>query len=291
MCNTSKTTKLRIMSNNIWWCDTNTEAWSAIGADCSAEHRAHGFFRTYKELAPDIIGLQECTADMAHFLMTLFAENELPYALLWGRDTPIVYRRDKLELVDSKAFIYPESIPGFEGSFNNAKTKSYCIGAFKEKISGNFLTFATTHLWYKSGNPEMPSYQPYSHEAREYQLGLLMDRMDEFQARYNCPAVIVGDFNAYYSSNVIKAAQKRSYVHAHDISLKLPDETSGMHYCCQDGYNEALREGGFGVSIDHILLRGFGDNAVECFERHKPGYYMALSDHLPVWCDLNIGKE
>ena len=31
---------LRIMSNNIWWCDTNNAAWEAIGADCSAATRA-----------------------------------------------------------------------------------------------------------------------------------------------------------------------------------------------------------------------------------------------------------
>ena len=46
---------LRLMSNNIWWCDSNQPAWEAIGEDCSAAARAKGFARVYSELCPDVI--------------------------------------------------------------------------------------------------------------------------------------------------------------------------------------------------------------------------------------------
>ena len=80
--------KLRIMSSNIWWCDGNHPEWEARGQDCSAAHRAKGLYRVYRETAPDMIGLQECSARMAHQLMAHFAENDAPYTFIWGRYAP-----------------------------------------------------------------------------------------------------------------------------------------------------------------------------------------------------------
>ena len=277
---------LRIMSNNIWWCDSNRPEWEAVGADCSVKARAPGLLRTYGETKPDIIGLQECSAQMSHLLMSLLMEKELPYAMLWGRDTPILYRTDRFELVDSQVYIYPEKIPGLEGSFNNLRTKSYCIALLRLKEDGKLLIFATTHLWYKSGNPEARNYQPFSEEARAWQLGVLMDRLDAMQKQYGCPAVMVGDCNTWYTGKAIQDALARGFVHGHDVAADYADETQGMHYCYGDGYKTEPYGGGFKKSIDHILIRG--DLRVRRFERFSPDYYMPLSDHFPVWIDAEI---
>jgi len=284
-------TNLRIMSNNIWWCDVNNAAWEAMGADCSAAHRAKGFFRLYNELSPDIIGLQECSARMSHILMAMFAENAYPYALLWGRDTPIIYRKDKFELVDSESFIYPEEVPGFEGSFNNLKTKSYCAAVFRLKENGKLLIFATTHLWYMSDNPAAKHYQPNSGAARAYQTELLINKIDSLQEKYRCPAVIVGDFNTYYSTKAIQHALDRGFVHAHDAAAEYAYEGSGMHYCYADSYNTKENEGGFACAIDHILVRGAHDGFVRRYERYAPDYYMPLSDHYPAWIDVEMKED
>lgn len=103
--------KLRLMSNNVWWCDVNTEIWEAKGADCSAKARMPQLARMYKDLMPDVLGLQECSGRMQQVLMAEITEMGLPYAMLWGKDTPIIYRRDKYELVDSRAGIYPRADP------------------------------------------------------------------------------------------------------------------------------------------------------------------------------------
>ena len=92
---------LRLMSHNQWKCDRNLPVWEANGWDCSAETRTKGFAAVYKELLPDVIGCQEVSAWMADCLMRYTGELGLRYALLWGRDTPIFYRQDILELVDS----------------------------------------------------------------------------------------------------------------------------------------------------------------------------------------------
>ncbi len=285
--------KLRLMSNNIWCCGENEPLWAEKGEDCSAPHRAKGFLRVYKETLPDVIGLQECTAYLADNLMQLFKEdNTLPFALIWGRDTPIIYRTDKFELIESDYLIYPDSVPGYEGVFNNEKTKSYCIAVFKTKEDGKLFIFATTHLWWKTSNPEearLPSwYQPYSDEAREYQVNILMDRVEQFIEKYNCPAVIVGDFNAVYDSLAVQSAFKRGYVHGHDIATEYKDEKNGHHFCYAEGYDMYENPKTFKEAIDQFLIKGAKDGFVKRFDRYYPEYYMKLSDHFPMWCDVEL---
>lgn len=284
---------LRILSNNIWCCGDNVPAWAEKGEDCSAEHRAPGFVRVYKELAPDIIGLQECTARLADNIMQIFKNEKMPYALLWGRDTPIMYRTDKFELLDSDYLIYPEEVPGYEGSFNNQKTKSYCIGVFKDKQDGKKIIFATTHLWWKTSvpvprlnNTAPEKIQPYSDEARAYQINLLIDRVEELRSKYNCPAIIVGDFNADYDSLAVQSALSRGYEHAYNMATDYRDETIGYHFCYAEGYDMFENKSQFKYAIDQIIIKGAPDGFVKRFDRYYPDYYMPLSDHFPMFIDI-----
>ena len=279
---------LRIMSNNIWWCDSNNQKWTEMGYDCSAKNRASGFMRVYSELLPDIIGLQECSAAMCHELMTALSEKKLPYTLIWGRDTPIIFRCDKFELLYSDALIYPEEIPQYEGCFNNAKTKSYCIAVFRTKEKGKNLIFATTHLWYKSSNPSSAYYQPFSDEARMYQVSMLIDKIEELKGIYNAPSIFVGDLNSNISSLACTHAIKCGYTHARDLSIAPADKTSGMHSCDGNGFDRVIKDGGFESSIDHIFIKGKDRISVKCYNRFCEDYYMPLSDHLPLWIDIDL---
>ncbi len=271
--------KLRLLSNNIWWQDDNSDAWAARGEDCSAAVRAPGLARVYRELMPDVIGMQECSAKMTDELM----QQMEGYALLWGRDTPIIYRTDKFELIDSAYRIYPAQLPGREGGFNNAKTKSYCIAVLRAREDGKLLCFATTHLWYKTEKAH-----PHSDEARAYQLGLLMDHVDVFRKKYACSAVIVGDFNAHPDSPAVQSAYARGYVHAHDTAAEYADETNGHHHCFPDGYDMYENPLTFAKSIDQMILIDAPAGTVRRFDRYKPAYYMPLSDHFPMWADVEI---
>ena len=276
--------KLRLMSTNLWWCDGNHEAWAAIGADCSNAKRAPEIARFYEEWMPDVIGLQECSGRMAHVLMACMTERQLPYTFLWGRDTPIMYRRDKFELVDGDVCIYPEEVPGLEGSFNNLKTKAYALAVLRSKASGKCLIFATTHLWYKSDKS-----QPGSEVARGWQMDRLIDRLDALQAQYGCGAVVVGDFNTWPAGKAVQTALSRGFVHGHDVATEHADDTTGMHFCCDAGFDGHIKEGGFAHSIDHIMLRGV-QGAVRRFERVLPDYYVPVSDHSPLWVDVEWEK-
>ncbi len=281
---------LRIMSNNIWSCGNNSPHWEAKGLDCSDEHRIPGFIRVYSETNPDILGLQECSARLADALMQNIKNADLPYALLWGRDTPILYRTDKFELIDSDYLIYPEAIPGLDGEFNNVKTKSYCIAVLRAKEDGKLIIFSTTHLWWMSSNPNAPrdEYYPNSDEARTYQINLLLDRIDQLRSKYNCPAIVVGDFNAVYHSEAVQSALKRGYVHGHDIAVEYKNETDGWHYCYADGFDMYEKPKTFFEAIDHVLIADAPEGFVRRFDRFTPEYYMPLSDHFPMWIDVEL---
>ena len=278
---------LRIMTNNIWWCDSNQPAWEKNGEDCSAKARAGGFVRVYSELSPDVIGLQEASAKMLRIMAADMQKSGIRYSILWGADTPIMYKSDLLEVVESEFAYYDEKIDGFEGSFNNDNTKSYNIAVFRIKESGKLFVFATTHLWWKSSNPKSQSYQAHSDEARAIQLKLLMSKVDALAQKYGCPSVILGDLNAYYESLAVSAALDNQYLHGHDIAVEYADDTNGYHYCFGDGYKgyepRAFKEG-----IDHILIKGAEEGAVRRFDRYYPDYYMPLSDHFPAYIDVEF---
>lgn len=278
---------LRIMSNNLWYCDHNRPAWEAQGLDCSAVTRAKGFARVYDLLQPDVIGLQECSPLMLDELTQAFSHLGLRYTAVWGHDTPLLYQADRFDLVDSSYLLYPETFPGHEGSFNNGRTKSYLAVVLRCKEDGQLLIVATTHLWWKSGNPDSPIYQPHSAQARAWQLGLLMDDLDELQSRYACPAIMMGDFNAGYESLTVQSAFRRGWLHAHDTASEYADEGNGHHPCNDLGFEPYVPQP-YRLSLDQIMHRGAQESFVRRFDRYAEQDYMVLSDHLPVWADITL---
>lgn len=274
---------LRIMSNNQWRRDENHPAWAERGEDCSAAVREKGFVRVYRETSPDIIGFQEVSPLMLDFLMRGLQAAGETYAVLWGRDTPILYRQNKLELIDSAFGIYPAECPGYEGCFNNDDTKSWNIAVFREKASGKTLIMCTTHLWWKSDDPASVQYQAGSNAARCYQLRLLIRALDVWQEKYGCPAVLVGDLNCPYHSDPIDLAKAAGFVHANDLAEDYAYPYHGYHACGDPGYEPYTPEP-FENAIDHMLVRG--SLRVKRFDRYISDAYLPLSDHFPAMIDV-----
>lgn len=278
--------KIRFMTHNQWKNDNNRPEWENKGLDCSAKTRAKGFMRVYRETMPHIIGCQETSATMADEIIRSCSDSGMRFALLWGRDTPILYDPDKFEVVNSYFSLYPEEFPEHEGSFNNSNTKSYNIGVFREKSEGKLFIFASTHLWWKSNNPSSPNFQPFSDEARAYQIGILTEKIEAVRAIYKCPAIIVGDLNAKYNSLALKKAFSYGYIHAHDVAVDHSDNSVGYHNCFGWGFDDFYSNAPFEDAIDHILIKGAEEHSVRCFERYSPQYYLPLSDHSPAFIDM-----
>ncbi len=284
---------IRLMTHNVWNCDDNCPAWAERGDDCSAAARIDGLVRVYRETQPDIIGCQEVSCLMADLLKEHCAEAGLDYTLIWGRFTPILYRADKFELVDSAFLTYPETIDAYEGVFNDVRSKAFNMGVFREKASGKCFIFATTHLWWMSSDISKKGvpgsdYRLYSDEAREYQVSLLVKRVLAFREQYQCPAVVVGDMNCDYQSKAVKLFFDNGFRHAHDIATDHAEEAVGYHYCYPPGYKPFYSDAPFEKAIDHILVIGEPEGAVKRFERHSPEYYLPISDHSAAYIDLEL---
>ena len=279
--------RIRLMSNNQWLCDENQPYWAERGLDCSAVNREEGFADFYRAADPDAVGLQEVSPQMLEKLLRALQKRGISYGAVWGRDTPIVYRTDRLELVDSCFCVYPREVPGQAGEFNNHDSKSYCAAVFRIKASGRLFALMTTHLWWKSDDACSGHYQAGSDAARVYQISLAIDRLDEWLAQYDCPQVLMGDLNTPYDSAPIRAAQARGFSHAHDIAAEYADETNGWHPCGPKVL-EPYQPKPFQEGIDHILLRRAPEGFVRRFERDMPEDYLTLSDHAPVWIDVEL---
>ena len=279
--------KLRILSNNVWSSRKNHTWWKEQGLDCSSAARAPKFARVYKELLPDLIGWQEGDEFFRELTPPAMKEAGLTnYEIVTAGCTSIIYNKDKLELRESLFFVYPDTMEGYEGTYNEANSKSYGIGVFKVKESGKHIIFGSTHLWWMSGNPESKYYCHKSDEAREYQVNCMLDAIEALQNKYNCLAIAVGDFNATCDSLAVKSAFARGYRHAHNIATDYADETEGCHFCYPWGYKSEAYTGPFEKSIDHILVKGEPEGFLKRFDRYSPDYYMPLSDHFPVYIDV-----
>lgn len=284
--------KLRIMSQNQWNYTNNNSIWEEKGMDCSAKVRMKGHVRVLGELLPDIVGGQEVNMEMQKYLKFYCMEEELPYAQIWGNYTPIIYRADKLELLDTEYLLYPEYVEEYEGCFNDALSKSCNLGVFRNKESGRVFIFATTHLWWQNekdedSNPSAVFQRKGSNRVRTMQLKLAVDLTRKYQEKYdNCPVILVGDLNTGYHSEAVQyALTDGGFLHAHDVAVEYACEHNGYN-CCNPKAPGVWQNLPFENAIDHILVKDMPESSVRCFERYTPDYYLALSDHAPVYIDI-----
>ena len=285
--------KIRLMTHNVWSCDNNSQQWAEKGNDCSAAARAPGILRVYRETLPDVIGGQEFTPLMSDLIKEGLSEINKNYTLIWGRYTPIIYRSDILELVESEFGTFSEDVPGFVGSFNNERSKSWNLAVFRLKDSGKLFIFVTVHLWWKKSPTDAESsdseiYQVGSDEAREYQIGAVVDKIEEYRKKYGCPAVLLGDMNTGYNSAAMERVRACGFSHAHDIATEFSEEAVGYHYCFRSGYETEYYDRPFETAIDHIYVIGDKAVAVKRFERYSPDYYFPISDHSAAYIDVQI---
>lgn len=282
--------KLRIMSQNQWSWSENAPYWEEQGLNCSAEVRMKGHAKVFQEIMPDIIGGQEVNRNMQLELMFSCLEMGLPYTLIWGNQTPLIYRADKFELLDTEYILYPERVPEYEGIFCDSRSKSANLGVFRRKEDGKVFIFLTTHLWYKNGSdPTHRKYRAGSDQVRTMQLKMAMDLIAKYQKKHsNCPVILVGDLNAVYSSEAVQCAlNEYGYSHAHDIAVEYAYSGCGMNLCSHRTLG-GWRDEPFEASIDHVLVKDLPEGAVRRFDRYTPEYYLHLSDHAPVVVDIDL---
>lgn len=283
--------RLRLMSQNQWNYTINAPEWEAKGLNSSAEVRMKGHVDVFEQLLPDVAGGQEVNAEMQKYFKWYAIEKKLPYTQIWGNYTPLFYRADKLKLLDTEYLLYPEQVEGYEGCFNDVLSKSCNLGVFETKEDGKVFIFAGTHLWWKNGkNPSCEWYQFGSDQMRTHQVKMAIALIEKYQNRYdNCPIIFGGDFNTGYDSEAVQYALKEGgFSHAHDVAVESACQVNGYNTCGPSGPGKEWQQLSYRDAIDHILVRQMPTGCVKRFERYMSEEYLLLSDHAPVYVDIEL---
>lgn len=279
-----------IMSNNLWNRDTNSDAWAAKGEDCSADCRVEGLVKAYTAVMPDILGFEEMSRHMEMLVMQRMRRAVLPdgtevrYEIVTGGYTPILFRNDKLRLLESGHRVFPAECVPFEGRFNDSFSKGYTFGVFEERESGKRMIVFVTHLWWKSSDPASRNYQKGSAEARAYQIMLASEKADSLISEYSCPAVLMGDFNDVLGSPCLEAVRNAGWLETHSLCTGERCDYRGYHYCFPDGWRHDP-PGAYANAIDHILIKNPGQTGIWRFCRFMEPFFDRLSDHFPVYIE------
>jgi endonuclease/exonuclease/phosphatase family metal-dependent hydrolase len=227
-----------------------------------------------RELAPDIVGMQE-----ALYRQVKDLERELP-EFGWiglGRDggsrgefMAVFYRRERLEPLEFDHYWLSDT-PEVVGSttWGNSNRRMVTWIRFRDLRNKRELYFVNTHFDHEI------------EEARQKSADLVRSRLERFDAKL--PVILVGDFNAAaeksvaYETLVTSGPLRDSWKQA----AKHGPEIGTFH-----NYR-GPREGG--ARIDWILSRG----PVECLETEVVTFSQNSqfpSDHFPVFARLALGE-
>ncbi len=282
-----------IMSNNLWDNDVNRPNWIKNGEDCSAKARVDGIVKAYKMMMPDILGFQEMTPHMQWLLEDKMCnssssdKSKIKYELVTGGYTMLMYRRDKLRLIESGHYVFEEKYPPYTDSFNNFDSKGYTFAVFEDKENKKKVIVFSTHLWWMSDDINNIEYREGSGYARAKQVEKIIEKTNKLISEYNCPVIVLGDMNDKLGSLPLNKFFEFGFEDTHTLCTGERDDENGYHYCFHDGWKHYSPKE-HKDAIDFILIKNAGNTKVNKFLRFTESFFEPLSDHFPVYIDVTL---
>ncbi len=238
-------------------------------------YRKDSVCRFIKEADLEVIGMQEVLFRQTEDLKAALPAFDMVGV---GRDdghtlgeySPIFYRKDKFELLDSQTFWlsqYPDSV-GFIG-WDGACTRIATWAKLKDVVTGKIFMFVNTH------------FDHVGTQARREAALLIIDRIKQIAGKY--PAILTGDLNVTDSSEAYLTLTTNEFVlkDAH----KIAGVREGVEYTFHGFGRVPVAERS---KIDFVLVtpsiqvsKSFIPGIVE----HAVTY---LSDHNPQVVDLKF---
>ena len=247
---------------------------SNILFDKTLPDRLHLIADYYRASDADLIGMQEVNRVGTELFETL-GDVYAPVALRHAEDkhcyTPILYRRDRFDLIESGSELYRS---------RGTDTKSMAWAVVSDKNSGKKLAIINSH-----GSLILKSYNLEATDAVEGELWRvdnvcqMLEKKDELREKYgsSLPVFVTGDFNTYAHRESIQNMKK-----------VLPDSADVAILSSTSGINSFHRLPGRpcdeGTPIDFIFVT---DDAVKVLVHCIPTdeASLAISDHCPVCVD------
>ena len=234
-----------------------------------------------KEVDPLLFGLQEPTAFQMDGIAAALPEYDFVGVARddgkrKGEFSPVFYKKDYFELLDSGTFWLSETpeVPGSRG-WDAACNRVVSWAKLRCKKSGKTLVFADTH------------FDHISDEARQNSAKLVMERMYPITEQWSLPFFITGDFNCDSSSKGYKTLTGGTdEIPALIDSAKIAKETiADVKRTWNDlGQVPADQENCY---IDFIFVDGKVEveKFVVCPDTRDGKY---PSDHNAIWAEVKI---
>lgn len=256
--------EVRIMSSNILFDKTLSERLPLIEA-------------YYRASDADLIGMQEVNR-LGTQLFESLGDIYAPTALRHAEDkhcfTPILYRRDRFELIESGSELHRS---------RGTDTKSMAWAVLRDRRSGKLLALINSH-----GSLILKSYNLNATNAVEGEawrvdnVCRMLEKKDELRAKHGAalPVFVTGDFNAHPSADSI-LKMKQALPDSADIASL--SATVGI-----DSFHRApCNPCAAGTPIDFIFVT---DDSVSVLTHCIPEdeASIAISDHCPVYVDAKF---
>lgn len=257
-----KGTDARIMSANLL---VHYESWG--GTD--AHKRAKMFLQVLDTYQPDVVAVQEMSDQWYCCLL----QNRGSYKLLYPLRTGVLVHMTGL-LYDSRRVTLLEQGDVAYAQGDNVRLRRIVWGLFQNNQTGeNYIVFSTHLDLIRSG--EEKAEQAVMESQADQATALAKSLAD----RYQCPVFACGDFNAMdgggydpvYDAPKIYTRLAKKMKDAEMLAKKT-----------KSGNNKKASA----PTYDHIFLTGSAK--VQCYGILSDGAMDAMSDHYPIYADVQI---
>ncbi len=292
---TERNGEIRMVVHNVWgWNeDTCPGIWNySIKPYNSASQRNLLMANMYRDLDADIVLLQEYT----NRLMRVEANHDISpimesygYAQIKGplfpdgnsqiyTATPIFYKTDKLELLDSGVTKF---------SVGGGHDKFATWGVFKQKSDGKVFGAISVHMAYQGGT-EGENY-------RLAQVPVVSALAELIRTRHNnCPVMVGGDMNCNVSSKPFQEYLKKGFVDVQGLSERTDGGRShfgGPNWNSDKNIftNDVKDINDYANAIDHLIFKGDQkDVTFNIYDYLTESAAASIADHMPLVVDFNL---
>lgn len=249
---------LRVMSFNI-----QAEMWNDMPPIAGRDLKLATVLYCY---SPDVVGLQEVTADWYRAIDSLmsgtyeFAVRRIPAG---GVDySTLLYNTERVELLESGCEVYSLG--------NDPKLRNLTWGHFRRKSDGATFIVTSTH-WDLSSNAHMQKVQAIENAKH----------VNELYKRFNCPIFCTGDYNE--SEKTEDFTTFLSSTGMQDPKYSAAVVNRGGKSTHTRGSTPATDSS---LCIDHIATTGGVD--VRYYNTLIAQTALDVSDHCPIYIDVRL---
>lgn len=196
-----------------------------------------------------------------------------------GRNyTPVFYKKDKYDLIDSGYFLYD--------GLNDANSKSVTWAVLTEKETGKSFVVASTHLWWMSDS-EKDNLQRLQNVAQ------LKSFCDEMVSKTGLPIIVGGDFNNGKGSLQGDEPYRTMLKEGFSDTRLIADETSDEP-TCGNSYPTVLTDKSVAARnhseyiIDYIFTYNAENFKTKKFDVLTSEEARKSSDHSPILAVIEI---